>query len=197
MRAKELMWKIEKTAAHASERKIDNTRHKCFLSYRVTDVEEVEEFLDDFGSEFIPRSIGVTAEDDFIESDDDEYIKRRIRKLYLTDSTVTILLVGSCSWSRKFIDWELSSSLRNDSANRRNGLLAISLPSAESSRLPLRVKDNWVYKEPTLSYALYKKYPKSANALRTHIESAFQARTEKAALVDNSRSLRKNDSSCP
>lgn len=94
-------------------------------------MEEVEEFLEDFGSEFIPRSIGVTEEDDFIESSDDEYIKRKIRELYLTDSTMTILLVGRCSWSRKFIDWELSSSLRNDSVNRRNGLLAVSLPSAE------------------------------------------------------------------
>ena len=138
------MREVQAVALRASERKVDSSRHKCFVSYRVTDMEEVEEFLDAFGSEFIPRSVGVTAEDDFIDSDDDDYIKRRIRELYLTDSTVTMLLVGKCSWSRKFIDWELSSSLRNDSVNRRNGILGIELPSAVGAAVPDRLNDNWV-----------------------------------------------------
>jgi hypothetical protein len=191
------MREVQKVALSASERKDDDTRHKCFVSYRVTDLEEVEQFFDDFGTEFIPRSVGVTEEDDFIESSDDDYIKRRIRDLYLTDSTVTILLVGGCTWSRKFVDWELSSSLRNDSANRRNGLLAIQLPSTDAPTIPSRVKDNWVREEPDLSYALYKKYPSSTSTLRAYIETAFVARTAKAALVSNSRALRKNNSQCP
>jgi hypothetical protein len=197
MGVREKMWEAQRVAVRASERKDDDTRHKCFISYRVTDLEEVEQFLDDFGTEFIPRSVGVSEEDDFIESDDDDYIKRRIRDLYLTDSTVTILLVGACTWSRKFVDWELSSSLRNDSSNRRNGLLAISLPSAQGSTLPQRVKDNWVYEEPDLSYALYKKYPTSTPLLRDQIERAFLARSAKAGLVNNARALRKNNSQCP
>jgi hypothetical protein len=195
--AKAKMREVQEVAIRASERKVDSSRHKCFLSYRVTDMDEVESFLDDFGTEFIPRSVGVTEEDDFIESDDDAYIKRRIRELYLIDSTVTILLVGSCSWSRKFIDWELSSSLRNDSVNRRNGLLAIGLPSADGPKAPARLKDNWVFEKPEFSYALFKKYPRSASGLRARIEEAFLARTEKASLVDNTRALRKNNSACP
>jgi len=190
------MREVQQVAMRASERKVDLTRHKCFLSYRVTDKDEVEQFLDEFGTEFIPRSVGVTEDDDFIGSDDDEYIKRRIRELYLTDSTVTILLVGSCSWSRKFIDWELSSSLRNDSVNRRNGLLGICLPSAGTPTIPARLKDNWVYKEADSSYALYKEYPDSPATLRSYIERSFAARTEKPALVDNSRPLRATDSAC-
>lgn len=136
-------------AETASARKSDSTRHKRFISYHVDDMDEVESFLDKFGSEFIPRSVGVTSEDDFVDSDDDEYIKRKIREGYLTDSTVTIVLLGKCTWSRKFVDWEISSSLRNDTSNKRSGLLAYPLPSMNNSaRLSDRLKDNWITDKP-------------------------------------------------
>jgi hypothetical protein len=196
LNTKAQMREVQTVAVRASERKTDSTRHKCFVSYRVTDKEEVERFLDDFGTEFIPRSVGVTEEDDFIQSDDD-YVKRRIREEYLTDSTVTIILLGSCTWSRKFIDWEISSSLRNDTSNRRSGLLAIPLPSMENSaRLPDRIRDNWREDDESSSYALYSAYPSTTSALRQAIEKTFDARTEKATVVDNSRALATFDSLC-
>jgi hypothetical protein len=105
-------------------------------------------------------------------------------------------LVGKCSWSRKYIDWELSSSLRNDSVNRRNGVLGIQLPSAVGAAVPDRLDDNWVRNEPDSSYALYKTYPSTAAGLRARIEEAFVARTEKASLADNSRALRTYNSTC-
>lgn len=198
MPAKDRMRRLQETAVRASMRKDDATRHKCFVSYRVTDSAEVESFLDSFGAEFIPRSVGVTEEDDFVQSTDDEYIKRRIRELYLTDSTVTIALLGSCTWSRKFIDWELSSSLRNDTNNRRSGLLVIPLPSMNNTAtLPARVRDNWVEDDSAASYALYKSYPTTAAGLRADIDAVFTARTAKADKADNSRALRKANAACP
>jgi len=195
---KDRMRHAQAVALSASKRKVDATRHKCFVSYRVDDLDEVTEFLDKFGTEFIPRTVGVTEEDDFVDSDDDDYIKRKIREKYLTDSTVTIVLLGECTWSRKFIDWELSSSLRNDSSNKRSGLLAIPLPSMNNSAtLPARVQDNWVKGDLAASYALYKAYPSSASGLRADIEAAFQARDDKGDKVDNSRDLRKSNSKCP
>ena len=126
------MTRLQLVAETASARKAaDSTRHKCFISYHVDDMDEVESFLDTLGSEFIPRSVGVTQEDDFVDRVNDDYIKRTIREKYLTDSTVTIVLLGRCTWSRKFVDWEISSSLRNDSTNRRSGLLALSTSLVE------------------------------------------------------------------
>lgn len=198
MSVKDRMRHAQAVALSASERKADATRHKCFVSYRVDDLDEVTEFLDKFGTEFIPRTVGVTEEDDFVDSDDDDYIKRKIREKYLTDSTVTIVLLGGCTWSRKFIDWELSSSLRNDSSNKRSGLLAIPLPSMNNSAtLPARVRDNWVKDDPAASYALYQAYPSSVSGLRADIEAAFLARDDKGDKVDNSRDLRKSNSKCP
>ncbi|ORA62088.1 TIR domain-containing protein [Mycobacteroides franklinii] len=191
------MLRVQHTAELASARKKDPSRHKCFVSYHVDDLPEVEQFLDDFGSEFIPRSVGVTVEDDFIDSDDDDYIKRRIRELYLSDSTVTIVLLGQCTWGRRFVDWEISSSLRNDPINKRSGLLVYPLPSRNNSAtLPARVKDNWVEGNQAASYVRYMMYPDSATTIRGHIESSFGDRNSKSYLVDNSRALRTTNS-CP
>jgi Thoeris protein ThsB, TIR-like domain len=98
-------------------------RHKCFVSFHHDDETEVEKFIEDFEEIFIPRVLGVSDEDDFIDSDDTGYVMDQIREKYLTDSTVTIVLVGKCSWARRYVDWEVYSTLRNDKKNRRSGLL--------------------------------------------------------------------------
>jgi hypothetical protein len=189
--------RVQKMADAAAARSTDNTRHRCFVSYHVDDLDEVTTFLGSFGSEFIARSVGVTDEDDFVGSTDTEYIKRRIRELYLTDSTVTIVLLGRCTWSRKFVDWEISSSLRDDSVNKRSGLLAMPLPSRNnSSTLPARIRDNWVENDLASSYAVYASYPTTASVIRARIEEAFTARTAKADKVNNARELRQNNAAC-
>lgn len=196
--SRDFMLRAQRVAEAASARKSDATRHKCFVSYHVADLVEVEVFLNDFGSEFIPRSVGVTEEDEFIESDDAEYIKRRIRELYLSNSTVTIVLLGQCTWGRRFVDWEVSSSLRNDAVNKRNGLLVYPLPSMNNkARLSDRISDNIVQGSQAESYARYMSYPTSTSVVRAHIESAFGDRNAKAELVDNSRALRQKSASCP
>lgn len=189
--------RLQKLAEAASARSTDTTRHKCFVSYHADDMAEVEAFITNFGSEFIPRSVGVTVEDDFVDSDDEDYIKRRIREKYLTDSSVTILLLGRCTWARKFVDWEVSSSLRHDQNNKRNGLLVYPLPSMNNRAiLPSRVKDNWVEGDVSRSYARFLSYPASKFELRRNISAAFDDRTSKASLVDNSRALKAANSTC-
>jgi hypothetical protein len=120
-------------------------RHKCFISFHQPDEDEVKQFIADFDSVFIPKVLGVSDEDDFIDSDDTDYVIDQIRERYLTDSTVTVVLVGRCTWARRYVDWEVYSTLRNDTLNRRSGLVAITLPSASDysgKKLPPRVDDN-------------------------------------------------------
>lgn len=195
--SRERMLRLQTLAEEAALRSSDSTRHKCFVSYHVDDIDEVEQFINEFGSEFIPRSVGVTIEDDFVNSSDEDYIKRRIREKYLADSTVTIVLLGKCTWARKFVDWEISSSLRNDTSNRRSGLLVYPMPSMNNSAtLPDRVSDNWTKDNEANSYALYRQYPNLRSRLRTDIDNAFDARTAKGHLVVNSRALKDENSSC-
>ncbi|MHB8780126.1 MAG: TIR domain-containing protein [Candidatus Geothermincolia bacterium] len=120
-----------------------------------------------------------------------------IREKYLTDSTVTIVLVGKCTWARKFVDWEVYSSLRNDKKNRRSGLMAITLPSASKlngKKLPERVNDNVNGENGD---ARWWQYPTSESSLRNIVEIAYAARTSKANLIDNSRTRRLTNSACP
>lgn len=66
----------------------------------------------------------------------------QIRNKYLKDSTVTIVLMGSCTHSRRYVDWEIKSSLRQGE-NIPNGLLGILLPSQnDSAYLPQRFEQN-------------------------------------------------------
>ncbi len=53
MTTKDLMRRAQLVAETAAARKVDVTRHKCFVSYHVDDLNEVTTFLDTYGSEFI------------------------------------------------------------------------------------------------------------------------------------------------
>jgi len=101
---------------HADRREVDD------FIYRWGTVEKVEKV-------FTPEALGTFDNDDFIDSTDPEYVMGEIRRKYLLDSSVTILLVGKCTHSRRYVDWELKSSLRRG-ANIPNGLIAFVLPSA-------------------------------------------------------------------
>jgi hypothetical protein len=172
-------------------------RHKCFVSFHQDDEAEVEKFIEDFEDIFIPRVLGVSDEDDFIDSEDTDYVMDQIREKYLTDSTVTIVLVGKCTWARRYVDWETYSTLRNDKRNRRSGLMAITLPSAANyakKQLPPRVDDNV---DGDKGYARWWKYSSSRASLRSLIDEAFEARTSKAHLIDNTRERKKYNSTCP
>ncbi|MNN44129.1 hypothetical protein D3C81_1584070 [compost metagenome] len=73
--------------------------------------------------------------DEAIDSDDEDYIMRKIREDYLSDSTVTIHLIGSCSaenslfQDQTYIKRELQASLYNGKNNTKNGILGVVLPS--------------------------------------------------------------------
>ena len=176
----------------------DATRRRCFISYHVDDADAVESFIENYGDVFIGTCVGVTDDDDFVESTNEDYIKRRIREKYLADTTVTIVLVGECTKSRKWVDWEIASSLRDNPADARSGLLGINLPHVGSRALaPERLADNRIKDNPGASYAEYYSYPSAKVALRAWIEEAFAARSAKGHLVKNSRPLRQRNTACP
>lgn len=193
----ELSYEFAKKAA-AREGRAAPVRHKCFITYHGADIDGVTDFVEDFHDVFIPRIVGVSDSDHFkdpVNSEDEEYIKSQIGSKYLSDSTVTILYVGSCTWSRKYVDWELSSTLRDGVVNKRNGLMAITPADRSTNKLPARFSDNFAKDDS--KYARYYYYPRSDSSLRSMIEDAFTARESRENLIDNTRALRKINSQCP
>ena len=102
--------------------------HKVFISYHHANDQWHKNALVDFGknySIFVDRSVD-TAE--IPEEWTDQRIRREIRDGHLSDSTVTIVLVGRETRRRKHIDWEIHSSMYDGSVNTRSGIVVINLP---------------------------------------------------------------------
>jgi len=170
-------------------------RRKVFISHYKGDRDEVDDFIKEFSSVFIPKVLGANDNDNFINSTDTDYVMQRIREKYLDDSTVTIVLIGSCTHSRRYVDWEIKSSLRQGQYTP-NGLIGILLPSqGNSAHLPPRMKENWA-KDESNCYARYRSHPCSKEELSIWIEDAFQARISRAHLIQNSQDMMKYNGVC-
>lgn len=166
-------------------------RRKVFITYHHDDETEVENFIQTFDEEhkvFTARGLGSGMSDDIVDSTDVDYVMRRIRELYLSDSTVTIVLIGKCTWARRYVDWEIQASLRHGETVTPNGLLGIVLPSTASNPIPPdRLKINLLSKDQPEAYAQWYEYPHSKDALANIIEEAYNARSTKAHLINNPR----------
>ena len=169
---------------------VDEVRRKCFISYHQADLAQVDRFISRFGpSNFIKR--GITLPDEVINSTDTDYVMRRIRQLYIKDSTVTIVLIGRCTWARRFVDWEIQASLRRPANGLPNGLLAILLDGSARPALPPRFKLN-----RDSGYAEYHYYPRDIATLSHWIQTAAWARTGHAHLIENPRERYTYNRSC-
>lgn len=175
-------------------------RHKVFISYHHDDQDEVDKFVktyDDDKDVFISRGLGLNMEDDIINSDDTDYVMQRIRDLYLKDSTVTIVLIGICTWARRYVDWEIQSSLRHGDKTTPNGLLGIVLPSVgKTPTAPDRLAKNLLGEKSDEGYARWYWYPTTKSSLASWIDDAFNARIARCKLIDNPRDRFKNNRSC-
>jgi hypothetical protein len=100
---------------------------------------------------------------------------------------VTIVILGKCTWARKFLDWEVQASLRLPTPN---GLLAILLDERIRPPLPNRVALN-----KDSGYAAYHFYPGLARRPRDWIETAYAART-RVNIVNNPRERFSYNRSC-
>jgi hypothetical protein len=176
-------------------------RRKVFISYHRDDRKEVDGFVETFDHErkvFMSRVLGVDMEQDIIDSDDTEYVMNRIRQVYMKDSTVTIVLIGNCTWARRYVDWEIQSSLRHGETVTPNGLLGIVLPSAGQKPIaPDRLLKNLKGEKSDEGYARWYWYPQGKDTLANWVEDAFQARTSRAHLIVNPRERFKYNKECP
>jgi len=147
-----------------------------------------------FSDIFIAKTVGVKDGDFDINSNDPQYVMRRIRETKLEDSTVTIVLIGNCTHSRRYVDWEIKASLQQGQG-LPNGLIGINLAYIKNQALaPDRLDNNWATDYSL--YARYYVYPSSPSSLRGWIEDAFSARTERAHLIKNSNEMMKYNSVC-
>jgi hypothetical protein len=103
--------------------------HRSFISFKTEDRLYKKHIQDNLEIDMVDHSL-----DEAIDSDDPDYIMRKIREDYLSDSTVTLFLIGNKSAEalgqneQQFIKRELQASLYHGEGNTQNGILGIVLP---------------------------------------------------------------------
>jgi hypothetical protein len=107
--------------------------HKVFISYHHAADQAYKDALVRGGAQhriFIDGSVDTGDVRDDLE---DERIREVIRDDYLRDTTVTVVLVGPTTRTRKHVDWEIYSSMYDGARNKKSGVLAVMLPSSGST----------------------------------------------------------------
>lgn len=98
-------------------------RPKIFFSYQhATDQYYYNEFSRIFHDTH--ECVYDNSLDDAIASDDDDYIKQRIRDKFITGTSCTVVLVGPTTFQRKHVDWEIKATL-----DKQHGLIGVQLPN--------------------------------------------------------------------
>lgn len=171
----------------------DIAKHKVFLSFHHQDNEYRKRFEKDFSTEFESSFLNLSVQDGDIDPNNKtDTIRQIIREKYISDTSVTIVLIGSETWKRKHVDWEIGYSLTKTSKNTRSGLIGILLPTYKKClekcdnccikktengieytpcNIPPRLYDNI-----ERGYAKIYSYPKTSDNLRQWIHEAFQRR---------------------
>ncbi len=156
-------------------------RHKIFVSFHDANMEEKDRFLNLIDGHAVDKSV----HDDDIDDTNSRVarVRQRIRDDFIADATVTVVLIGTNTWQRKHVDWEIGASVSKTENNDRCGLLGILLPShpnhnarsIRSSLLPPRLVDNLQGEDP---YAKLYKLPDNPSALqlRQWIHDAYLRR---------------------
>ncbi len=156
-------------------------RHRVFISFHHDDQEYKDWFVQMMGDDIVDESVGDGDIND--RNVPTDAIRQRIRDNFIRDATVTIVLIGPCTWQRKHVDWEIGSSLRDTKRNSRCGLLGILLPNhpdygKEECNLRLIPPRLAINCKGTKPYASIYNWSNHQSNIRRWIDDAFKRRDE-------------------
>ena len=124
-----------------------------------------------------------------IDSDNADYVIRTIREDHLTGTSCTIVLCGSQTPWRKFVDWEIKATL-----DKEHGLIGVNLPTS------LRDQQGRVYKPDRLQdnidsrYAIWVEWSDIATGGSSVLKAYMHlARLSPIDRIRNSQTLRQRN----
>lgn len=110
------------------------SRYKTFVSYHHANDHDrgmIFKLLFDGAVDIVERGPGDWGDIDPLFPTD--AVHERIRDDVLGDTGVTVVLVGTQTWQRKHVDWEIGATLRDTRKSPRGGLVGILLPSYQNA----------------------------------------------------------------
>lgn len=123
--------------------------HRVFVSYYHKDDQGYKDALVKWAKENNVFTDGSVDTGDIPDDWDDQKIRETIRDEYLSDTSVTILLVGPNTRHRKHVDWELYSSMYDGKVNKKSGIVVVMLPETgcNGCHIPYANEKNQIYPE--------------------------------------------------
>lgn len=159
-------------------------KRKVFLNYHH---DGDQYYYDEFSRKFHDEYEAVTDNslDRRVDSDDIDYVMRRIRDYYIAGTSCSIVLVGNESWGIKYIDWDIKSTL-----DKQHGLIGVQLPTLLSNSygqvtVPARLSDNI-----DSGYALWVSWADFTASISSCMEYIEQANCRSNTLIRNTRERR-------
>jgi hypothetical protein len=122
---------------------LNHIKHKVFVCYSHEDDKKYKDYIDLY---LLQQSCNLSMSQANTGNASD-YIKELIRKQHIDDTTVVVVLVGTTTRLKNYIDWEIFAGL-SASTKGSAGLLAIMLPDLEFNQdwysldMPDRLADN-------------------------------------------------------
>ena len=117
-----------------------------------------------------------------VDSNDVDYVMRRIRENYITGSSCTIVLVGKETFGRKYVDWEIKATL-----DKEHGLIGVRLPTAPVSPQNLVIVPDRLYDNIQSGYALWVTWQQITTSAYTCTQLIEEANDRSKRLIDNTR----------
>lgn len=146
--------------------------------------------LDELGDDFA----------DHINSGDSDYVMRCIREKKIAGTSCTVVLIGKCTWARRYVDWEIAATLREFTNSDRGGLIGVQLPSARDhgwSTLPPRLALNISSDGRTDSgYARFYRPAPSDDTIASWVDDAVARRDDMQPATGSTSDLMVNNRSC-
>lgn len=161
-------------------------KRKVFVSYHhERDQYWFNHFTDQFSEQY--EVFQDESLDDEVESDDFEYINRVIREDYIDGSSITVVLCGAETRKRRFVDWEIASTLHYEHA-----LLGILVPGTLPGPNRKYLVPDRLHENIESGYAEFSVWPTSPDHLKTLIERALSKSTFKALIRNGRLKMRRN-----
>ena len=146
--------------------------------------------VDELGDEYAKR----------IDSGDSDYVMRQIRERKIAGTSCTVVLIGKCTWARRYVDWEIAATLRNNTEDPRGGLIAVQLPSGQQNgwfKLPDRFNLNLATKDGVdTGYARFYPSAPSDDSIAKWVDDAVARRDSIEPAVGSTTHLIVRSKSC-
>jgi hypothetical protein len=159
-------------------------KRKVFVSYHHGGDQP---YYDDFSKSFCDTYDVITDNslDRRIDSEDVNYVMRRIREGNISGSSCTIVLVGKDTWGRKYVDWEILATLEKE-----HGLIGVRLPTAPTTPQNTVTVPDRLYDNIKSGYALWLTWQEITAGAQACTQFIEQANARDKKLIINTRDRR-------